>query len=87
METLAPPEGVRHLGPAGAGHYAKMVHNAIEYGMMQAYAEGFELLHASEYDYDLAQLCDLWMRGSVVRSLAARAGGPRVRQGPATSRR
>jgi len=77
METLAPPEGVRHLGPAGAGHYAKMVHNAIEYGMMQAYAEGFELLHASEYGYDLAQLCDLWMRGSVVRSwlleLAGRA--------------
>jgi len=77
MDTLAPPDGVRHLGPAGAGHYAKMVHNAIEYGMMQAYAEGFELLHASEYGYDLAQLSALWMRGSVVRSwlleLAGRA--------------
>lgn len=77
MRTLAPPDGVRHLGPAGAGHYAKMVHNAIEYGMMQAYAEGFELLHASEYDYDLAALSKLWMQGSVVRSwlleLAGRA--------------
>ncbi len=77
MDTLAPPDGVRHLGPAGAGHYAKMVHNAIEYGMMQAYAEGFELLHASDYDYDLAELSQLWMRGSVVRSwlleLAGRA--------------
>ena len=77
METLGPADGVRHLGPAGAGHYAKMVHNAIEYGMMQAYAEGFELLHASDYGYDLAQLSDLWMRGSVVRSwlleLAGRA--------------
>src|SRR5688572_1468299 len=77
MKTLAPPDGVRHLGGPGAGHYAKMVHNAIEYGMMQAYAEGFELLHASEYDYDLAELSHLWMQGSVVRSwlleLAARA--------------
>jgi len=77
METLAPPDGVRHLGGPGAGHYAKMVHNAIEYGMMQAYAEGFELLHASDYDYDLGQLSELWMRGSVVRSwlleLAGRA--------------
>jgi 6-phosphogluconate dehydrogenase len=77
MTTLAPPGGVRHLGPAGAGHYAKMVHNAIEYGMMQAYAEGFELLQASDYAYDLADLSDLWMQGSVVRSwlleLAGRA--------------
>jgi 6-phosphogluconate dehydrogenase len=77
LKTLAPPDGVRHLGGPGAGHYAKMVHNAIEYGMMQAYAEGFELLHASEYNYDLARLSDLWMRGSVVRSwlleLAGRA--------------
>jgi len=79
MKTLAPPDGVRHLGGPGAGHFAKMVHNAIEYGMMQAYAEGFELLHASDYDYDLAELSNLWMKGSVVRSwlleLAARAFG------------
>jgi 6-phosphogluconate dehydrogenase len=77
MRTLAPPDGVRHLGGPGSGHFAKMVHNAIEYGMMQAYAEGFELLQASDYDYDLAELSHLWMRGSVVRSwlleLAGRA--------------
>jgi 6-phosphogluconate dehydrogenase len=77
MTTLAPPDGVRHLGGPGAGHFAKMVHNAIEYGMMQAYAEGFELLEAADYDYDLAELSNLWMKGSVVRSwlleLAARA--------------
>ncbi|MEO6462744.1 MAG: NAD(P)-binding domain-containing protein, partial [Candidatus Eisenbacteria bacterium] len=54
MKTLAPEGGVRHLGGHGAGHFAKMVHNAIEYGMMQSYAEGFELLSASEYGYDLA---------------------------------
>jgi 6-phosphogluconate dehydrogenase len=77
MKTLAPEGGVRHLGGPGAGHYAKMVHNAIEYGMMQAYAEGFELLEACDYDYDLADLSALWMKGSVVRSwlleLAGRA--------------
>ena len=68
LTTLAPPEGCRHVGPSGAGHYAKMVHNAIEYGMMQAYAEGFELLSESGYDYDLEGLAHLWNRGSVVRS-------------------
>jgi 6-phosphogluconate dehydrogenase len=77
LRTLAPPNGYRWLGPAGAGHYSKMVHNAIEYGMMQAYAEGFEILRASDYKYDLADLSDLWMQGSVVRSwlleLAGRA--------------
>jgi 6-phosphogluconate dehydrogenase len=77
FKTLAPPDGYRWLGGPGAGHYSKMVHNAIEYGMMQAYAEGFELLRASDYSYDLAQLSSLWMKGSVVRSwlleLAARA--------------
>ena len=77
LKTLAPPKGYRWLGPSGAGHYSKMVHNAIEYGMMQAYAEGFEILRASDYKYDLADLSDLWMQGSVVRSwlleLAGRA--------------
>jgi 6-phosphogluconate dehydrogenase len=68
LATLAPPDGYRHVGAAGAGHYAKMVHNAIEYGMMQAYAEGFELLNVSGYDYDLAALSHLWNQGSVVRS-------------------
>jgi 6-phosphogluconate dehydrogenase len=68
LATLAPADGYRWLGPSGAGHYSKMVHNAIEYGMMQAYAEGFEILRASDYKYDLADLSDLWMHGSVVRS-------------------
>ncbi len=68
LDTLAPPEGWLHCGPAGAGHYAKMIHNGIEYGMMQAYAEGFELLRSSEYAFDLAKLAHVWNRGSVVRS-------------------
>ncbi|RME26616.1 MAG: decarboxylating 6-phosphogluconate dehydrogenase [Candidatus Zixiibacteriota bacterium] len=68
LETLAPPDGYRHVGPGGAGHYVKMVHNGIEYGMMQAYAEGFEILQASEYDLDLAELAHLWNQGSVIRS-------------------
>ena len=70
-------EGFVHVGDVGAGHYAKMVHNGIEYGMMQSYAEGFEILAKSRYQLDLAKVSDLWMQGSVVRSwlleLAARA--------------
>ena len=66
--SLAPEGGYIHAGPPGAGHYVKMIHNGIEYGMMQAYAEGFEILHASEYDLDLAAIADNWMHGSVVRS-------------------
>ncbi len=68
LETLAPPDGWLHAGPSGAGHFSKMVHNGIEYGMMQAYGEGFELLAASEFGYDLPALARLWNRGSVVRS-------------------
>jgi len=68
LETLAPPNGYLHAGPAGAGHYVKMVHNGIEYGMLQAYAEGFEILHAGEYDLDLRKVANLWNQGSVVRS-------------------
>ena len=68
LDTLAPPDGWLHCGAAGAGHYAKMIHNGIEYGMMQAYAEGFEILQASDYKYDLAKLSHLWNQGSVVRS-------------------
>ncbi len=67
-EALAPPDGVLHCGPAGAGHFVKMVHNGIEYGLMQAYAEGFEILKESRYDLDLAKVADLWNQGSVVRS-------------------
>ncbi|MBM3267974.1 MAG: decarboxylating 6-phosphogluconate dehydrogenase [Candidatus Sericytochromatia bacterium] len=68
FKTLAPPEGYLHAGPGGAGHFAKMIHNGIEYGMMQAYAEGFEILEKSRYDYDLGKLSHLWNQGSVVRS-------------------
>src|SRR5918999_1777063 len=68
FETLAPPNGYAFLGDAGAGHFAKMVHNGVEYGMMQAYAEGFEILQKSRYDYDLRAICSLWNQGSVVRS-------------------
>ena len=68
LDTLAPPEGWLHVGPAGAGHFAKMIHNGIEYGLMQAYAEGFEILQAGEFRYDLARVAHLWNRGSVVRS-------------------
>ena len=68
LDTLAPPDGWLHTGPVGAGHFAKMIHNGIEYGMMQSYAEGFEILKASEFDFDLAKLSHLWNQGSVVRS-------------------
>jgi 6-phosphogluconate dehydrogenase len=66
--TLAPPDGYLRVGDHGAGHYVKMIHNGIEYGLMQAYAEGFEIMHASDYKPDLAKVADLWMHGSVVRS-------------------
>lgn len=68
LETLAPKDGLGYFGPAGAGHYAKMVHNGIEYAMMQAYAEGFELLKECEYKFDLRDVTKVWNHGSVVRS-------------------
>jgi len=75
--TLAPPDGYLRVGASGAGHYVKMIHNGIEYGLMQAYAEGFDLMHASAYQLDLGKISALWNHGSVVRSwlleLAARA--------------
>jgi 6-phosphogluconate dehydrogenase len=71
------PRGWLHFGPAGAGHYVKMVHNGVEYGLMQAYAEGFDLFDKCEYELDNAKIAHLWLQGSVVRSwlceLAARA--------------
>jgi 6-phosphogluconate dehydrogenase len=83
LDVLAPPStdehgpGWGHFGPTGAGHYVKMVHNGIEYGIMQAYAEGFGLFDSCEYELDNAKIAHLWMQGSVVRSwlceLAARA--------------
>jgi len=69
FRTLAPAEGYAHVGPPGSGHYVKMVHNGIEYGMLQAYAEGYEILHQSkDFDLDLHQIAAVWNRGSVVRS-------------------
>jgi 6-phosphogluconate dehydrogenase len=66
--TLAPQDGYAYVGPSGAGHFSKMVHNGIEYGMLAAYGEGFEILEKSEFTYDLHQLAELWLHGSVVRS-------------------
>jgi 6-phosphogluconate dehydrogenase len=75
--TLAPPDGYLRVGDHGAGHYVKMIHNGIEYGMMQAYAEGFELMHDGSYTLDVGAIAELWNHGSVVRSwlleLTARA--------------
>ncbi|MEA2432034.1 MAG: 6-phosphogluconate dehydrogenase, partial [Thermoleophilaceae bacterium] len=69
LDVLAPPDGWGHMGAHGAGHYVKMVHNGVEYGMMQAYAEGFDIMHASEdYDLDMHKISHLWNQGSVVRS-------------------
>ncbi len=68
FKTLAPKDGYAHVGPSGAGHFTKMAHNAIEYGMLEAYGEGFELMHQSEFGLDLHQLARLWNQGSVVRS-------------------
>jgi 6-phosphogluconate dehydrogenase len=68
FKTLAPPDGYLHVGPNGAGHFVKMIHNGIEYGMLQAYGEGFELLNASQFDLDFAKIAHLWNQGSVVRS-------------------
>jgi 6-phosphogluconate dehydrogenase len=83
LDVLAPPSdtehgpGWGHFGSTGAGHYVKMVHNGVEYGLMQAYAEGFDIFDKCEYDLDKAKIAHLWMQGSVVRSwlceLAARA--------------
>ncbi len=68
FKSLAPEGGYLHTGGPGSGHYVKMVHNGIEYGLMQAYAEGFEIMHASDYGLDLAAISEMWMHGSVVRS-------------------
>jgi 6-phosphogluconate dehydrogenase len=68
--SLAPENGYAHVGPTGSGHYVKMVHNGIEYGLLQAYAEGYEILHASKIfpKLDLEQIAEVWQHGSVVRS-------------------
>ena len=69
FKTLAPPDGYAHMGPPGSGHYVKMIHNGIEYGALQAYAEGYEILHASkDFKLDLHKIAAVWNHGSVVRS-------------------
>jgi 6-phosphogluconate dehydrogenase len=69
LETLAPDNGVAHVGPVGAGHFVKMVHNGIEYGLLQAYGEGFEALAAYPHaELDLERIAELWTHGAVVRS-------------------
>ncbi|MCA9588168.1 MAG: decarboxylating 6-phosphogluconate dehydrogenase [Myxococcales bacterium] len=68
LTTLAPKDGLGYFGKAGAGHFCKMVHNGVEYAMMQSYAEGFELLKASEFGYDLRAVTSVWNHGSVIRS-------------------
>ena len=68
LKTLAPEDGYAHVGPVGAGHFVKMAHNGIEYAMLEAYAEGFEILEASTFELELHEIARLWNRGSVVRS-------------------
>jgi 6-phosphogluconate dehydrogenase len=68
LRSLAPEGGWAHVGPSGAGHFVKMVHNGIEYSLMQSYGEGFEIMHASEFDLDPEQISGIWRYGSVVRS-------------------
>ncbi len=68
LATLAPPDGYLHVGPVGSGHFTKMVHNGIEYSMLQAYAEGFEIMSTAPFDIDAAKVSHLWNQGSVVRS-------------------
>ncbi|TAL11131.1 MAG: decarboxylating 6-phosphogluconate dehydrogenase [Nitrospirae bacterium] len=82
FKTLAPENGWAHMGGHGAGHYVKMVHNGIEYSMMQGYAEGFELMSKSEYKLDLPRIADLWMQGSVVRSWLLELTAGALKQDP-----
>jgi 6-phosphogluconate dehydrogenase len=68
FQALAPENGYAHVGPSGAGHFVKMVHNGIEYGLLAAYGEGFEIMHAAPFDLDLGTVAGIWRHGSVVRS-------------------
>ncbi|MEK7747701.1 MAG: phosphogluconate dehydrogenase (NAD(+)-dependent, decarboxylating) [Nitrospirota bacterium] len=82
LTTLAPKDGWEHVGAHGAGHYVKMVHNGIEYAMMQGYAEGFELMSKSSYNLNLAKIAHLWMQGSVVRSWLLELTGSALAESP-----
>jgi 6-phosphogluconate dehydrogenase len=83
FRTLAPEHGYGYMGAHGAGHYVKMIHNGIEYGMMQAIAEGFALMHKSPYNLDLPRIANLWMQGSVVRSWLVELAGRALQEDPA----
>jgi len=86
FQTLAPLDGYAYVGPSGAGHYAKMVHNGIEYSMLQGYAEGFEILKAAPFGFDLEQLAKLWNHGSVIRSWLLELAQAAFEQDPQLSR-
>ena len=81
-KTLAPENGYGYMGKSGAGHFVKMVHNGIEYAMMQAYAEGFDIMKATDFNLDLAKIGDLWMQGSVVRSWLLELGAHALAENP-----
>jgi 6-phosphogluconate dehydrogenase len=82
FKTLAPAAGYAHVGPSGAGHFVKMIHNGIEYGMLQAYGEGFELLKTSRFNLDLGNIARLWNQGSVVRSWLLELAETALRKDP-----
>ncbi len=82
LQTLAPPEGLLHCGPVGSGHFVKMVHNGVEYAMMQSYAEGFEIMQASRFKLDLGAIAHLWQQGSVVRSWLLELTAGALKQNP-----
>ncbi|MGH7960847.1 MAG: phosphogluconate dehydrogenase (NAD(+)-dependent, decarboxylating) [Candidatus Binatia bacterium] len=86
FKTLAPENGYGYMGSHGAGHYVKMIHNGIEYGMMQAYAEGFELMHGSDFKLDLPAIAQLWMQGSVVRSWLLELAADALQKDPELAR-
>src|SRR6266566_1750722 len=82
FDTLAPPDGWAHVGPNGAGHFVKMIHNGIEYGLMEAYGEGFEILRKSNFPLDLHQIASVWNHGSVIRSWLLQLAERMLREDP-----
>lgn len=86
FKTLAPENGYQYCGESGAGHFVKMIHNGIEYGMMQAYAEGFEIMEKSPYDIDLKNVAEVWRHGSVIRSWLLDLAGLALKDDPKLSK-
>jgi 6-phosphogluconate dehydrogenase len=82
FKTLAPKDGYAYMGAHGAGHFVKMIHNGVEYAMMQSYAEGFDIMKASGFNLDIARISDLWMQGSVVRSWLLELGTAALKENP-----